>query len=134
MQVSIIAPGEAATAESEKFYQILGIANPEAFTPAAPPPAAPPAETRMWALEYTCEGVEGTFGWPLLDKGASPRVDAGALLDKVCMVSHSLGCRGLIAATGRARRRSAHLSSPACRQAALQRGVRLWLCVPVHPR
>lgn len=83
MQVSIISPGEVETAASKKFYELLGIADPASFAPAAPPATTATATAKLWALEYTCEGSEAASGWPLLEKGAAPRSDAGALLDLV---------------------------------------------------
>lgn len=83
MQVSIISPGEVETVVSKKFYELLGIADAAAFKPAAPPAAPPAASVKLWALEYTCEGAEAASGWPLLEKGAPPRGEPGALLDSV---------------------------------------------------
>lgn len=82
-QVSIISPGEVETAESAKFYELLGISDPASFTPAEPPAETAAATAKLWALEYTCEDSEAPSGWPLLEKGAAPRREPGALLDSV---------------------------------------------------
>jgi hypothetical protein len=84
LQVSIISPGEVETAESAKFYGILGISDPASFTPAEPAAAAAASTAKLWALEYTCEGSDAPSGWPLPAKGDAPRGEPGALLDLVC--------------------------------------------------
>lgn len=81
--MSIISPGEVETAESAKFYELLGISDPASFTPAEPAAESTAATAKLWALEYTCEGSDAPSGWPLLGKGDAPRGEAGALLDSV---------------------------------------------------
>jgi hypothetical protein len=84
VQVSIISPGEVETAESAKFYELLGISDPASFTPAEPPATAAASTAKIWAVEYTCEGSDAPSGWPLVAKGEAPRADTGDLLDAVC--------------------------------------------------
>eukprot|EP00892_Ulva_mutabilis_P012906 jgi/Ulvmu1/9989/UM059_0038.1 len=81
-KVAVIAPGETAAPYADKFYKALGISQPASFKP-SPPQADPPAAaaTKLWAVEYKCEGADAASGWPLKQEGDEPTAVLGSNVD-----------------------------------------------------